>query len=146
MIAEHASLVLSLGALAASACLFALTIRLHRQARQLGKSLAASQAALDALLASTHRQSDQVEAAISRAQEIKTESRDILASIDELAELTDLATILPALSTNAPNLFNDNNTSLAVARLADQGHPPAYISKRLGLPLGEVELLLSLRP
>ena len=146
MIGEHASLIVSLSALAASASLFLLTLRQHRQARQLVNSLAASQAALDALLTIARRQSDHLESAIGHAERIQAGPRDILASIDELAELTDLAAILPTLSTQAPNLFTDNHTSLAVAHLADQGHPPTYISHRLGLPLGEVELLLSLRP
>jgi hypothetical protein len=43
------------------------------------------------------------------------------------------------------DLFQHDRQSLSVARLADQGLSPASIAECLSLPLGEVELLLSLR-
>jgi hypothetical protein len=43
------------------------------------------------------------------------------------------------------DLFEADQRSSAIARLAEKGHSTAEISRRLGLPVGEIELLLSLR-
>jgi hypothetical protein len=60
--------------------------------------------------------------------------------------LAQVASRLPALSGDiAADLFDRDRDSLAVGRLADQGLSPASIAEHLCLPLGEVELLLSLR-
>ena len=41
--------------------------------------------------------------------------------------------------------FENEDQLLSIARLADQGHSAAEIARRLGKPVGEVELRLSLR-
>jgi hypothetical protein len=43
------------------------------------------------------------------------------------------------------DLFTRDHASLAIARLADRGLAPNSIAQQLGLPIGEVELLISLR-
>jgi hypothetical protein len=109
-----------------------------------------------------HETTARLEAAIRRAESLQTRSlqtpprRDTLASIESLADpgsLADtnaLATIAadlrPQISEPAADIFEQDKKALSVARLQGQGLKPAEISRRLSLPIGEVEFLLSLRP
>jgi hypothetical protein len=56
------------------------------------------------------------------------------------------ASRLPAPSARARGLLSEpTDQQLAVYQLADQGHSAASIAEQVGLPLGEVEMLLSIR-
>jgi len=112
---------------------------------------------LKSLLATARDTTAQLEAAIRRAQALPPPlQQDTLAAIEGLADptaladarsLTDLAAHLPIKASNvAADIFEQDGKALSVARLCDQGLSPADISRRLALPVGEVEFLLSLRP
>lgn len=67
----------------------------------------------------------------------------LLADRDALDETAGKIGGLPARF--AANLFDANEKSVAITRLIQHGHSLAEVSRRLSLPLGEVELLASLR-
>jgi len=131
-------------------------IEMHDTARELKGQLDCKLSALQTLVALARRESDRLEAAIRRAERLNLEiPRDTLARIENLADPSALADATVLASTSASlanfpgieeNLFDSNRRSIELARLADQGLSPADIAHRLSLPLGEVELLLSLRP
>jgi len=103
-----------------------------------------------------HDTTARLEAAIRRAEALQSPRRDSLATIASLADpsaLADanaLATIAadlqPQTSDSAADIFEQDEKALSVARLQGQGLKPAEISRRLSLPIGDVEFLLSLRP
>lgn len=83
----------------------------------------------------------------SEAQDPTFPPRDALARLAQLADpamLADAAQTVPRPAAGDP--LADNARDMAIARLAQQGHAPEAIAQQLGLPLGEVELRLSLRP
>ena len=157
---EHASLIVALASLGAAIWLVLRAGGLQRQALKkvldLEAGLNDSAATLQSLLVSARRESERLEAVIRRVEGLSISTRrDALRAIEELADpaalsesqqLADLAEQLwvSARSRDA-DLFGENSTAVRVAHLADQGHPPPYIAERLGLSLGDVELLLSLR-
>ena len=81
---------------------------------------------------------------------------DSLAAMEGLADPVALASDAPLANLaarfppsdfdSAGNIFQNEKQSLAVARLHHQGHSAAEIARRMHLPIGEVELVLSLRP
>jgi len=107
-----------------------------------------------------HDTTARLEAAIRRAESLQTRSlqtlprRDTLASIESLADPSSLADpnalatiaadLRPHISDPAADIFEQDEKALSVARLQGQGLKPAEISRRLSLPIGEVELLLAL--
>lgn len=104
-----------------------------------------------------HETTARLEAAIHRAESLQTPPRrDTLASIESLADPNTLAdanalgtlagTLRPRTSDAAADIFDQDEKALSVARLQGQGLKPAEISRRLSMPIGEVEFLLSLRP
>jgi DNA-binding NarL/FixJ family response regulator len=139
-------------------------IEMHDTARELKGQLDCKLSALQALVALARRESDRLEAALHRAEQLDLPAtasadapppRHTLAQLEALADSAALAdpTALAAAArlSDLPggvedNLFDSNRRSIDLARLADQGLSPAEIAHRLSLPLGEVELLLSLRP
>src|SRR5690349_15390626 len=84
------------------------------------------------------------------------ELEDTLAIMETLADPTALANPKPLahIAANLPpqttalaaDIFEQDEKALSVSRLSHQGLKPPDIAHRLSLPLGEVELLLSLRP
>ncbi len=80
---------------------------------------------------------------------------DPLSQIEQLANphaltnsdsLESIVEQIAALPTGTPSdLFEADRKLLAISRLAAHGHPLPEIARRLSLPLGEVELLSSLR-
>ena len=113
-------------------------------------------AELHEVVAQARHESAHLTSLLDQAQQIKPRSAaSALADIEALADpaaLEDAGSIgrlvaqLPSPRTGLPaNLFDDNRQSLAIARLADQGLPAAEISRRLSVPIGEVELRLSMR-
>ena len=112
---------------------------------------------LKPLLPAAYEATARLAAAIQRAESLQTiPPRDTLAAIESLAEpgaladansLDKLAVHLSSQPSDvAANIFEQDEKALSVARLCDQGLKPAEISRRLSLPIGEIEFLLSLRP
>jgi hypothetical protein len=135
-------------------------VEMHETARDLKAEIDSKLAALQALVILARQESERLQAAIQRAEKAGTafpgeEERDVLGMIERLADpaalddptqLAELAARLPPLPGGAAaDLFDDNERTIAIARLADQGQSPAEIARRLGLAVGDVELLLSLR-
>jgi DNA-binding NarL/FixJ family response regulator len=120
--------------------------------RQLDERLAA----LHQLILVARSETERLESAIKNAQALELESpRDTLDSLESLADATSLANPealgsavaqLPQLPSDvAGDVFDSDQKTLAIARLKDQGNSAGEIARRLGLPLGEVELRLSMR-
>jgi len=113
-------------------------------------------AALQSLILAARQESERLEAniAITRSQRLR--GRDSLAALEELADpaaiddpraLDRAAGSLPPLPAGvAGDLFTADEKTLKIARLIHQGHSVPEIARRLQLPLGEVEFLVSLRP
>jgi hypothetical protein len=70
---------------------------------------------------------------------------DRLESLADDDQLQDPAARAATLKPCFSDPFEAESPRLAIARLADQGNSAAEIARRLNRPLGEVELLLSLR-
>jgi hypothetical protein len=131
-------------------------VEMHETARDLKAELDSKLAALQALVALAREERTLLEATISRlGRDEFDQPRGTLAAIESLGDpaaledsqrLAQLAARLPALPADlAADLFDRDRQSLAVSRLADQGLSSESIAEHLRLPLGEVELLLSLR-
>jgi hypothetical protein len=139
----------------AAVALYFLGRQLHA-AFALKRELETALEQLQAALPAAHEATARLEAAIRRAESLRTAPpRDTLASIEQLAEpraladrsaLDKLAANLSSRTSDTENFFEQDEKALSVARLCDQGLKPADISRRLSLPVGEVEFLLSLRP
>lgn len=156
MMWEHASLIGAILALAAALFVLVRAKQVLKRARDLENSLQTKEAAWQAFVASARREAERLETALKQAEAASSGGRgDALSAIADLGDpaaladanrLANLAEQLPAQGwIDDVDLFGANSTVLEAARLADQGHPPQYIAKRLGLSLGDVELLLSLR-
>jgi hypothetical protein len=131
-------------------------VELEETGRELKAELDGKFAALQALVATAQREALRLETAIGRIEAMRhADLRDSLATIEELAEADTLnnpaalsqavAQVVPLPATFDRHVFAADCKSLQVARLCDQGQSAAEIAHRLQLPLGEVELLLSLR-
>jgi len=129
---------------------------MHETARDLKAEIDTKFAALQALAILARHESDRLEAAIRRAEGLGDGApRDTLAAIESLADpdaladperLAEVAAQMPPLPRGLRGeLFADNDRQVAIANLAARGLPPTEIARRLSLPIGEVELLLSLR-
>jgi len=156
-----------LSAIASSALLFVgigLTVYLllrraaadRAEAREMKSEIDSKLAALHELTFMARREAERLEAAIRNAQALELESpREILDSLESLADATSLANPdalrraaaqLPQLPSGvAGDVFDSDQKTLAIARLKDQGNSAGEIAHRLGLPVGEVELRLSMR-
>jgi DNA-binding NarL/FixJ family response regulator len=158
MLWVNASLVVLLaGMLLAALILLRRAQFANDMARQLHDAIRREQTDLRELIVAARRESERLEAAIARSAEVAPRAPgNKLALLEALAEASSLADpdamahaaeqILPLPGGAANDLFESNETDLALARLLNQGHSPNEIARRLGLPLGEVELRLSLRP
>ncbi len=122
----------------------------YRAAREVHAKIDAKLAALEALVTRAMQESQRLEAALALAR--AAQQPDLLAQIESLADepalaephfLARVAAQMPAVVADDP--FAGNERQLAIARLADQGLAASDIARRLSLPIGEVELLLSLR-
>jgi DNA-binding NarL/FixJ family response regulator len=131
-------------------------VEMHETARELKGELDSKLAALQALVLMARQESQRLETAIKTAEALEiAPPRDRLARIEGLAEpaalasaetLAQVAGEMPSLPGDvAADLFEADQRTLEIIRLLQKGHPVAEISRRLRLPLGEIELLLSLR-
>ncbi len=154
MLWVHASSVLVL--LIAALAVYFVSRRLVA-ALALKRQLESTLGELKILVDAAHDTTARLEAAILRAESLQERPRaDMLASIESLADptaladansLAKLAAHLPSRTNDlATDIFERDEKALSVARLQGQGLKPAEISRRLRLPIGEVEFLLSLRP
>jgi DNA-binding NarL/FixJ family response regulator len=131
-------------------------VEMHETARALKGELDSKLAALQALVLMAGQESERLETAIKKAESLDLAApRDTLARIEGLADpaalasadaLARVADAMPQLPTDvAGDLFEADKKTSAIARLLEKGHSADEISRRLGLPIGEIELLLSLR-
>jgi len=150
------SLIASSILVLAAAALVVGAWRQRQAAAQAQHELMGQRAELERLITAARQESARLEAAIAcTTTPRKTIPGDSLAAIEALgdpaaldnpralAEAAAQASTLPGGV--ADDLFDANKHSLAITRLIDQGHSTAEIARRVGLPIGEVELRLSLR-
>jgi DNA-binding NarL/FixJ family response regulator len=111
---------------------------------------------LRVLIHAARQEAERLEAAIETANAVALPvAGDTLAAIEGLADpaaLADDAAIArvvertPQMHPGAlSDLFEQNQKTIKVARLVDEGHSTAEIARRLHMPIGEVELLVGLR-
>jgi hypothetical protein len=131
-------------------------VEMHETARDLKAELDSKLSALQSLVAIAARERERLEAAIARAERRQLDiPRDALAAIENLGDpaalddperMAEVARGLPPPHGHIPaDLFERNDRRLKIAELADRGAPPAEIARELGMSVGDVELLLSLR-
>ena len=130
-------------------------VEMHETARDLKAELDSKLSALQTLVALARQERALLESAIARAhgEEIEPptstlaaiESLGDAAAIDDPRRLAEVVAQVAPPSDLPADLFARDRESLQIGRLADQGLSPASIAEHLHLPLGEVELLLSLR-
>ncbi len=113
-------------------------------------------AALRELILLARREADRLEAAVKNSESLELAApHETLAALEDLADLASLANpdalgqaadLLPKLPGGvAGDLFDSERTALDIARLINQGLAAGEIARRLNLPIGEVELRLSMR-
>jgi DNA-directed RNA polymerase specialized sigma24 family protein len=118
---------------------------LQREVARLNELLAAAQQEerLMAAIANSHRSSpvphagDALAAIAALGDPAAMQSRSSLSAA--VTSLTD------ALAGVPDTLFEDNEREQKIVLWHQRGHSPGEIARRLGVPLGEVELRLSLR-
>lgn len=135
------------------ATLAATSTILRRWRRDLSQQLTNLQTELNA----THQELRTLKAAIHKNQTSKPIPlrHDFLAQIEQLGDATALADESTIEQTAreidqlpggiSANLFTADHKLLDISRLIDNGHSLSDIARRLHIPLGEVELLASLR-
>lgn len=131
-------------------------VELHETARDLKAELDSKLSAMQTLVAMARQERALLTTSIEQARAAGIEpTGGTLAAIEGLGDpaaledpgrLALVAAQMPPLPGGVPgDLFEGDRTSLAISRLADQGLAPNSIAEQLNLPLGEVELKLSLR-
>lgn len=122
----------------------------HDLLRELMAELDTKMAALRGLVLMADHARDRLELALQRAEQlglaVTPDELELIARLPDQST-AETAAALQRLSA-APSATGSSQSPLAeeqVGRLALQGCSPATIAGELGLPLGEVEMLLSLR-
>ncbi len=111
-------------------------VEMHELARELSGRLDSKMSALQHLIHEADRAAARLEAAL-RAAEPGTQAECLRT---EQHPPVDPAPAAERSATAAePGRYDE------IYLLSDYGHPPAEIAQRVGLPIGEVELILSLR-
>ena len=129
---------------------------IRAEAREMRRQLNEKLGALKELILMARNETERLESAIRNARALELESpRDSLDSLESLADASSLADpealsyavaqLQKLPSDVAGDVFDSDQKTLAIARLKDQGNSAGEIARRLGLPLGEVELRLSMR-
>jgi len=120
-------------------------VEMHETARHLKAELDSKMSALQAMTRIASEESARLEAVIARAERLGISScADTLAAIEAMHGSDDSGT---SLKSDAP-LANPDEIAArraAVYQLADQGLAATAIARSMGAPLGDVELLMSLR-
>jgi hypothetical protein len=141
----------------APADFFRWQVEMHETARELKGELDSKLAALQALVIMARQESERLEAALAKLQDVDMSPRhDFLSRMAGLADPAELANpdalsavaeALPAAPPCIPgDLFDRDRLAGEAYRLADRGLSASDIAMHLRLPVGDVELLLSLRP
>jgi hypothetical protein len=117
-------------------------VEMHELARDLKGEINSKQAVLQILIRHANEAAQRLEAASTRAEKLTRERPlDPLSRIDYWDREEPLADP-PSLAPNVASLPE----RAAIFALADQGEKAPAIARETGLPLGEIELALSLRP
>jgi hypothetical protein len=115
-------------------------------ADDLSAELSRTLAALKTTISAAEQARERLEAAVAEARRLRIAvPPDTLALLESLADGERLAAVAAQLSAAPDRQSPGDKHALEIATLAEQGCSPPEISRRLGLPLGEVELRLSLR-
>lgn len=120
-------------------------VEMHETTRELKAELDSKMGALQALIRMAAEETARLEAAISRAEQLGISPRpDSLTAIEELSGGDGLEGVLESVE---PLSSSDDLSARrdAVYQLADQGLAAVAIARSIGAPLGDVELLMSLR-
>ncbi len=120
-------------------------VEMHETARDLKAELDSKMSALQAITRIASEESARLEAAIARAEQLGiTGCADTLAAIEELHGSDDFGggALPEASSTTTDEIASRRD---AVYQLADKGLAASAIARSIGVPLGDVELLMSLR-
>lgn len=118
-------------------------VGMHDTARELKAELDSKIGVLQATMRLAREESERLEAVVRRAEQLGISScRNPLSEIERIAEEEDPTSgslpVMPAQQLDGQ--------SREVYDLADQGCGPQAIADSTGLPRGDVELMLSLRP
>lgn len=120
-------------------------VEMDETARHFKAELDSKMSALQSLVRMASEESARLEAAIVRAERLGISTcADTLAAIEELTAVDESSSRLPP----AASLTMENEIAArrdAIYQLADQGLAAGAIARSIGLPLGDVELLMSLR-
>ncbi len=118
-------------------------VGMHDLARDLKAELDSKISVLQATMRLAREESERLDAAILRAEQLGLSSRrDTLSEIERIAQEADSTT------GSLPHLQDQllDGRSREIYDLADRGCGPQAIAETTGVPRGDVELLLSLRP
>ena len=119
-------------------------VEMHETSRHLKAELDSKMSALQAIIRIASEEAMRLEAAISRAEQLGiSPCADTLAAIEELDVSDDSGGSRLYESHEKPDEIAARRD--AVYQLADQGLAANAIAKSIGAPLGDVELLMSLR-
>ncbi len=121
-------------------------VDMHETARDLKAELDSKMGALQAIIRIANEASTRLQAVITRAEQLGiSPCAETLAAIEELSSGNDLvAATLPAPPSVAGGV-DAMAQRATVYQLADQGLAASAIAQSIGAPLGEVELMMSLR-
>ena len=120
-------------------------VEMHESARDLKAELDSKMGALQAIIRIATEESARLEAAIARAEQLGVSPcANTLEAIEALSGDEDFGgDVLP----HPPSATSDDIAAqrTVVYQLADQGLAASAIARSIGAPLGDVELLMSLR-
>jgi hypothetical protein len=118
-----------------------LEVQLHETARALSARLDTKMSALQALIAEADRAAARVEAALAKAAESERPAEPASRSGTQAQSLQYAGAIERLAAESAPRPRRHEE----IYTLADNGFDSAEIARRIGTPVGEIELILSLR-
>ena len=111
-------------------------VEMHELARELSGRLDSKMGALEQLIRDADRAAARLEAAL-RATAVQARPSD------EAPPSSQAEALLPGRA--GPSAQAEPGRYDEIYLLADYGHPASEIAQRVGLPIGEIELILSLR-
>lgn len=132
-------------------------VEMHETARRLAAELDTKTSVLRQLLLMATQATEKLDQSIRRAEQLGLpRGRDTLSEIQQATaepsgadghgRLGPLPSRLPPTSAASQGRLEDSQDhQQAVYRLADLGHSPTSIAEQLGISIGEIEMLLSLR-
>ena len=116
-------------------------VEMHELARELSARLDCKMSALQHLIQDADRAAARLEQAMLATRRPDTPAAETRASEPAAGELADAET--PAASGRTPNGYQQRYEEIYM--LADYGYPVEEVAQRVGSPIGEVQLILSLR-